>query len=206
MPSFFFTSGRKFSTTTSALAARRLNTASPRSSFRFSVMARLLRCKFWKSDPRRGPPGCSPPESSVSASILTTLAPQSASCRTQVGPDRTRVRSSTVKRDRASEACGKGIVKGSGSDCGVTIVPKHHAASLRVRGCRLSKCSAWCCLLRCRKGSARQALQLVACLRGERVIAVARNEELERLPGSLLTCGLVFPGDRRRRVPGHRHG
>src|SRR5712672_1323657 len=38
-----------------------------------------------------------------------TLAPQSASCRTQVGPERTRVRSSTVKRDRAWEACGKGI-------------------------------------------------------------------------------------------------
>ena len=40
----------------------------------------------------------------------------------------------------------------------------------------------------------------------ERVIAVARNEELERLPGSLLTRGLVFPGDRRRGVAGHRHG
>ena len=38
-----------------------------------------------------------------------TLAPQSASCRTQVGPERTRVRSSTVKRDRACEARGKGI-------------------------------------------------------------------------------------------------
>src|SRR5262245_53847567 len=38
-----------------------------------------------------------------------TLAPQSASCRTQVGPARTRVRSSTVKRDRACEACGMDI-------------------------------------------------------------------------------------------------
>src|SRR3979411_3183915 len=38
-----------------------------------------------------------------------TLAPQSASCRTQVGPERTRVRSSTVKRDRACEARGKDI-------------------------------------------------------------------------------------------------
>src|SRR5579885_99952 len=38
-----------------------------------------------------------------------TLAPQSASWRTQVGPARTRVRSSTVKRARAFEARGKGI-------------------------------------------------------------------------------------------------
>src|SRR5947209_2472332 len=45
-----------------------------------------------------------------------TLAPQSASCRTQVGPARTRVRSSTVKRDRACEACGKGIEGDSGRD------------------------------------------------------------------------------------------
>src|SRR3954447_1437628 len=109
MPSLALTSGRKFSTTTSACSARRLNTSRPLGSFRFSVMARLLRCKFWKSEPWRGPPSCSPPASSSSASILMTLAPQSASCRTQVGPERTRVRSSTVKRDRACEACGMGI-------------------------------------------------------------------------------------------------
>ncbi len=42
-----------------------------------------------------------------------TLAPQSASSRTQVGPDRTRVRSSTVKRARAFEAWGKGIAGAS---------------------------------------------------------------------------------------------
>src|ERR1700748_1949428 len=45
-----------------------------------------------------------------------TLAPQSASCRTQVGPARTRVRSSTVKRVRACEARGKDIESsGTGS-------------------------------------------------------------------------------------------
>src|SRR5262249_5957695 len=38
-----------------------------------------------------------------------TLAPQSASWRTPVGPARTRVRSRTVKRERAVEARGKGI-------------------------------------------------------------------------------------------------
>src|SRR6266513_3047490 len=113
MPSFVLTSGRKFSTTTSAFSASRLNTSRPPGSFRLSVIALLLRCKFWKSEPWRGPPGCSPPLSSSSASILMTLAPQSASCRTQVGPERTRVRSSTVKRERACEARGKGIDKPS---------------------------------------------------------------------------------------------
>ena len=42
-------------------------------------------------------------------SILMTLAPQSASWRTQVGPARTRVRSSTVNRSSAREALGNGI-------------------------------------------------------------------------------------------------
>jgi hypothetical protein len=64
-------------------------------------MLRLLRCRFWKSEPSRGPPiGSSPPKCG-GVSILMTLAPQSASWRTQVGPERTRVRSSTVKRERA---------------------------------------------------------------------------------------------------------
>src|SRR6185312_5049713 len=44
-------------------------------------------------------------------SILMTLAPQSASWRTQVGPDRTRVKSRTVKRERAEEALGSGITR-----------------------------------------------------------------------------------------------
>src|ERR1700753_346070 len=86
-----------------------MNTSRPPGPFKLSVMARLLRYKFGKSEPERGPPGCSPEASAIRASILTTLAPQSASCRTQVGPERTRVRSSTVKRDRACEARGKGI-------------------------------------------------------------------------------------------------
>jgi hypothetical protein len=47
------TAGRKFSTTTSAFLASRLKVSRPLSSFRLSVMARLLRCKFWKSEPRR---------------------------------------------------------------------------------------------------------------------------------------------------------
>src|ERR1700685_3524540 len=55
MPSFALTSGRKFSTTTSAFSASRLNTSSPLGSFRLSVIARLLRCRFWKSEPWRRP-------------------------------------------------------------------------------------------------------------------------------------------------------
>src|SRR5260370_34325562 len=55
-----------------------------------------------KSEPLRGPPRPSPPSPRSGISILMTLAPQSASWRTQVGPERTRVRSSTVKRDKAA--------------------------------------------------------------------------------------------------------
>src|SRR5439155_26491435 len=72
------------------------------------VMLRMLRCRFWKSELSRGPPGPSPSSSCGGVSILMTLAPQSASWRTQVGPDRTRVRSRTVKRSSAREAFGNG--------------------------------------------------------------------------------------------------
>src|SRR5262249_59983585 len=74
-------------------------------------MLRLLRCRFWKSAFERGPPGPSPFSKCGGVSILMTLAPQSASWGTQVGPDRTRVRSRTVKRERAEEALGNGITR-----------------------------------------------------------------------------------------------
>src|SRR5215471_5996125 len=109
MPSRRFTSGRKFSTTTSAFFTMRLNAAKAAGALRLSVMLRLLRCRFWKSDPSRGPPSGSPPPGSGGNSILMTLAPQSASWRTPVGPARTRVRSSTVNRSSAREALGNGI-------------------------------------------------------------------------------------------------
>src|SRR5215475_12144959 len=109
MPSRSFTSGRKFSTTTSAFSTMRLKAARPFGDFRSRVMLRLLRCRFWKSGPLRGPPGPSPFSRCAGVSILMTFAPQSASWRTQVGPERTRVRSRTVKRERACEARGNGI-------------------------------------------------------------------------------------------------
>src|SRR6266436_5410737 len=112
MPSRRFTSGRKFSTTTSAFLTMRLNAAKAAGALRLSVMLRLLRCRFWKSDPSRGPPSASPPPGSGGNSILITLAPQSASWRTQVGPARTRVRSRTVKRSSAREALGTGLAFG----------------------------------------------------------------------------------------------
>src|SRR6266478_7690322 len=112
MPRRFFTAGRKFSTTTSAFLTRRLNAARPSLDFRLSVMARLLRCRFWKSGPSRGPPAGSPTARAGGISILMTLAPQSASWRTQVGPARTRVRSRTVKRSSAREALGTGLAFG----------------------------------------------------------------------------------------------
>src|SRR5438105_10185881 len=109
MPRRDFTWGRKFSTTTSALAARRRKTSTPSGDFRSSVRLRLLRCRFWKSGPWRGPPAGSPSSLCPGSSILMTLAPQSANWRTQVGPARTRVRSRTVKRSSAAEAFGRDI-------------------------------------------------------------------------------------------------
>ena len=77
----------------SAVFARRMNAAWPSGVFRFSVIARLLRCRFWKSKPWRLPVISSP--SVAGGSILITSAPQSARCRTAVGPARASVRSST---------------------------------------------------------------------------------------------------------------
>src|SRR5659263_618560 len=57
----------------------------------------------------RGTAGASPFSRCGGVSILMTLAPQSPSWRTAVGPERTRVRSRTVKRERAWEALGNGI-------------------------------------------------------------------------------------------------
>ena len=111
MPRRSFTSGRKFSTTTSAFSTSRLKAASPCFDFKSRVMLRLLRCRFWKSALSRGPPGPSPFSRCGGVSILMTLAPQSPSWRTQVGPERTRVRSRTVNRERAEEALGNGIVE-----------------------------------------------------------------------------------------------
>src|SRR3954453_12477896 len=62
------------------------------------------------------------------------------------------------------------------------------------------------CLRGAREGSARQPLQLSARLRGQRVIAVARNEQLERRPRSRATGGFVLLRDRSRGVAGHWNG
>src|SRR3954451_20944997 len=94
MPSRCFTVDLKFSTTTSAFSANFMKIARPSLVFRFSESDRLLRCKFWKSGPSRRLPVasvCSP-----GISILMTSAPQSASCRTAVGPARCAVRSRTL--------------------------------------------------------------------------------------------------------------
>src|SRR5205809_455679 len=69
-----------------------------------------------------------------------TLAPQSASCRTQVGPERTRVRSSTVKRERACEARGKGIEKPCFS--GFSRVAKAARCDLNKSGAHFQQHSA----------------------------------------------------------------
>src|SRR5258708_26015863 len=98
-----------FSTMTSACSASRMKTSRPSSVFRFSVMARLLRCRFWKSEPSRRPTTSLTSPASGGGSTRMTSAPQSASVRTQDGPARARVRSSTLKRDsgnRGDWSCG----------------------------------------------------------------------------------------------------
>src|SRR5438477_2396186 len=75
----------------------------PSLSFRLRVIERLLRCRFWKSGPWRGPPIVSL-SMLGGVSILMTSAPKSASWRTHVGPARTRERSRTRKRASAVEA------------------------------------------------------------------------------------------------------
>src|SRR5207247_10801525 len=77
--------------------------ATPSFAFRLRVIERLLRCRFWKSGPSRGPPIVSF-SMLGGVSILITSAPKSASWRTQVGPARTRERSRMRKRERAVEA------------------------------------------------------------------------------------------------------
>src|ERR1700679_285136 len=74
-----------------------MKTALPSGSLRLSVIDRLLRCRFWKSGPWRGVIISDSP-AATGISILIQLAPQSAKYRTQTGPARTRVKSSTVKR------------------------------------------------------------------------------------------------------------
>ena len=70
----------------------------PRGDLRSSVSERLLRWRFCESKPRRG----KSPSTSSRAEIWTTRAPMSASWRTQVGPERARVRSITVYGDSGS--------------------------------------------------------------------------------------------------------
>src|SRR5580704_680117 len=84
---------------TSAFSASFMKIAWPSLLLRLSVIAFLLRCRFWKSKPCRWPPIASvlPSEG---GSILMTCAPQSASWRTAVGPARCAVRSRTEMWDR----------------------------------------------------------------------------------------------------------
>ena len=60
----------------------------PSGALRLSVRLRLLRCRFWKSELLRELMSASSP----GVSTLRTSAPQSASWRTAVGPERARVK------------------------------------------------------------------------------------------------------------------
>src|ERR1700733_6450617 len=134
-PSRLVTPGRMFSTTTSACSASRSRISRPCSLFRFSVMARLLRCRFWKSEPSRRPTSSPASPSSGGGSTRITSAPQSASVRTQEGPARAKVRSITLKRASGS---------GAGAVCGMAV------PGVLTGLCMLI-------VLRCHSGAARRA-------------------------------------------------
>lgn len=74
---------RKFSTTTSALLASRRNTSRPLGSFKLSVIAGLLRCRFWESGPWRGPTGFQEPriDQAVGISLRARHPRKFGSCR-----------------------------------------------------------------------------------------------------------------------------
>src|SRR5215472_7319980 len=103
---------------TSARSASLKKIFCPSSLFRLRVIARLLRCRFWKSGPSRRLPVAS--TSSPVGSILMTRAPQSASWRTAVGPARCAVRSMTRKSFNGNRVIG--------------ISPEKAPRSGRVRG------------------------------------------------------------------------
>ncbi len=111
MPRRSLTSGRKFSTTMSAFFTSFRKSSIPSGSFRFRVRLRRLRCRFCQSAVLRPAPNAPSASSAAGRSILMTSAPQSASWRTAVGPERTRERSSTRIWESADEAgwCGMSV-------------------------------------------------------------------------------------------------
>src|SRR5437016_991472 len=113
--------------------------SSPAGCFRFSVIDRLLRCRFWKSGLWRSM------KSGVSSlpgiSILMTCAPQSASCRTAVGPARARVRSRTVYLASAVDA-GAGRI-GVAFLLGLTRSRKRPAPAIGTLVTRRDRNACW---------------------------------------------------------------
>src|SRR6185503_6926863 len=126
MPKRNLTSGRKFSTTTSAVFTSRRKTSLPSGSLRLSVIARLLRCRFCMSGPWRGPPMFSFGSVPGGDSILITSAPKSENWRTQLGPARTRDRSRMRKRLSADEAAMAGMEEYSSRPRVSIFEEEHH--------------------------------------------------------------------------------
>src|SRR3954464_13310339 len=119
---------------TSAFSASFIKIALPSGFFRLSARLRLLRCRFWKSNPSRREPVMSL-AGLPGGSILMTLAPQSASWRTAVGPARACVRSSMVKRESGKDPMlTSGFLRMRWVDAtGVPHFPRSRRAPSRMR-------------------------------------------------------------------------
>src|SRR5262249_60430045 len=116
--------GRNYPGGAPAPATRRLRISTPRGDLRSSVIERLFRCRFWKSEPRRA----NSASTSARASTLMTRAPMSASWRTHVGPARARVRSITEYAARGSEVMAGGEGAGRGEKKAGGGAPARRAA------------------------------------------------------------------------------
>ena len=118
---------------TSARSTRRMKISWPSVDLRSRVMLSLLRCRFWKSPSRRAELICGTLLDGDSTWIAR--APQSASWRTAVGPERPVVRSSTRYGDSGSEDIG--LVLLSSRPCsGGTEVPTVAEAAAITRSAR----------------------------------------------------------------------
>src|SRR5215212_9365375 len=118
----------------------------PSGVFMSTVMLRLFGWRFWKSEPLR-PPTLS--SSSPGISTLMTWAPISESWRTQVGPERARVKSRMRIWDNGSIGTlpiggrrGPAVMTGASSERENQLVPDGTTTGVSGSGCWVSGITA----------------------------------------------------------------
>src|ERR1700680_5131033 len=100
-------------------------------------MARLLRCRFWKSEPSRLPMISLDSPALGGGATRIASAPQSASVRTQDGPARASVRSITLNRDSGNRevlSCGAAVPGSLTGLCMVDVLQRECVCGLATDG------------------------------------------------------------------------